>query len=38
LIELNESVAKMLRRWQGTLEDSGTPVKDPRPKRGPTTN
>jgi four helix bundle protein len=35
LIELNESIAKMLRRWQGTLEDNGTPIRGPRPKRGP---
>jgi four helix bundle protein len=37
LIELNESIAKMLRRWQGTLEDNGTPIRGPRPKRGPRT-
>jgi four helix bundle protein len=37
LIELNESIAKMLRRWQGTLEDHGTPIRGPRPKRGPGT-
>ena len=35
LIELNESIAKMLRRWQATLEDDGTPIRGPRPKRGP---
>jgi four helix bundle protein len=27
LIALNESIAKMLRRWQGTLEESGTPIR-----------
>ncbi len=32
LIELNESIAKMLRRWQGTLEAQG-----PRTDRGPRT-
>ena len=40
LIELNESIAKMLRRWQGTLEADGTPIREPRTKdqgrtRGP---
>lgn len=29
LIELNESIAKMLRRWQGTLEANGTPIRSP---------
>jgi len=37
LIELNESIAKMLRRWQGTLENDGTPIRGPGPKRGPGT-
>jgi four helix bundle protein len=37
LIELNESIAKMLRRWQGTLEDDGTPIRSPQRKRGPRT-
>jgi hypothetical protein len=33
LIELNQSISKMLRRWQGTLDvDEG-----PRTKRGPRT-
>jgi four helix bundle protein len=27
LIDLNESIAKMLRRWQGTLEESGTLIR-----------
>lgn len=34
LIELNERIAKMLRRWQGTLEDSGTPIRGPKPTAG----
>jgi len=38
LIELNESIAKMLRRWQGTLDVSGPRTKDgPRTQDGPRT-
>ena len=38
LIELNESIAKMLRRWQITLGDSGPRTKDgPGTKDGPRT-
>jgi four helix bundle protein len=39
LIELNESIAKMLRRWQATLEASGTAIRGPRTrtKDGPRT-
>ena len=32
LIELNESIARMLRRWQGTLEENGTPIRGRRTK------
>ena len=35
LIELNERVAKMLRRWQGTLEEAGDA--NQRTKDGPRT-
>jgi four helix bundle protein len=37
LVTLNESIAKMLRRWQGTLEESGTPIRGPRTKDAPRT-
>jgi four helix bundle protein len=38
LIELNESIARMLRRWQSTLEAPGPRTKDgPRTEDGPRT-
>lgn len=41
LIELNESIAKMLRRWQATLEPTNNPrrqtKREPGIKRGPRT-
>ena len=38
LIALNESIAKMLRRWQGTLEVSGPRTKDGPRTKGRTEN
>ena len=37
LIELNEGIAKMLRRWQATLEAGGTPIRGLSAKDGPRT-